>query len=180
MDARIEESGDGAANWYTIYDFPRITANGQYRTPKLAFGGMRWRYVQTLNTGTSLTRSIIRSSFNDSIAAIRQRYDRTISLTTQLSVTPALIVGNCRNLQMVLRADAVGTTAPVVQMQGTEDDWQAASALWYNIGAPLTGNATNPVSVTVANVNTQAIRGIVTTAGAGGTTTLNYVLLKGF
>jgi hypothetical protein len=180
MDARIEESGDSATTWYTIYDFPRITANGQYRTPKLAFGGTRWRYIQTLNTGTSLTRSIVRNSFNDSIAAIRQRYDRTISLTTQLSVTPALIVGNCRNLQMVLRADAVGTTAPVVQMQGTEDDWQAASALWYNIGAPLTGNATNPVSDTVPNVNTQAIRGIVTTAGAGGPTTLNYVLLKGF
>jgi hypothetical protein len=179
-DFRIEQSGDLGATWYVIYDLPRITANGQYRSPALISGGNRWRYVQTLNTGTQLTRSISRLVFSAAPLAIRQRYDRTISLTTASSVTPALIVGDCRNLQMVIRADAIGTTAPVVQMQGTEDDWQSPTAAWYDIGAALAANAARPASVTVANVNTQAIRGIVVTAGSGGTTILNYVLLKGF
>jgi hypothetical protein len=179
-DFRIEQSGDSGATWYVIYDLPRITANGQYRSPVLILGGNRWRYVQTLNTGTQLTRSIVRLVFNAAPGVIRQRYDRTISLTTASSVTPALIVGDCRNLQMVIRADAIGTIAPVVQMQGTEDDWQSPTAAWYNIGNALAANAATPMSVTVANVHTQAIRGIVVTAGSGGTTILNYVLLKGF
>jgi hypothetical protein len=48
MDVRIEESDDSGTNWYTVYDFPRITATGIYRSPLIPLVGNRIRYVQTI------------------------------------------------------------------------------------------------------------------------------------
>jgi hypothetical protein len=60
LDVRIEESDDAGTNWFTVYDFPRITATGIYRSPVLPLGsGTRIRYVQTVaGTTPSFTRSV--------------------------------------------------------------------------------------------------------------------------
>lgn len=61
LDIGIEESDDSGTNWVRVYDFPRITATGMYRSPPILFRGNRIRYVQTVaGTTPSFTRSVSR------------------------------------------------------------------------------------------------------------------------
>jgi hypothetical protein len=87
--------------------------------------------------------------------------------------TTTLIVGSCRNLQMVIGATTITTTAPAFQLEG-----QDGGGRFYAIGAPLTAIASGGASVTIANVHALAIRARCTTAGSGAT--LTYVMLKAF
>ena len=174
LDVGVEESDDSGTNWFRVYDFPRITGTGIYRSPKLALTGNRIRYVQTLGGATpSFTRSISRLQSSDTTATIRQQFDRVVSLTTLGATTVALNVQNCRNAQLVLRLGAA-TTPPALQLDGTDDNGLS----WYPIGSPLTGVASSTVQLTVNNVQSQQIRARVATAGTG--VTPDYVLLKGF
>lgn len=174
LDVEIQESDDTATNWFTVYSFPRITAAGIYRSPKLAFNGNRVRYVQTVGgTGPSFTRSINRLQCSDSVSAIRQLIDRTISLTTLNSATPNFNVQNCQRAQLVINIGAA-TTPPTLQLEGSDDN----GATWYAVGTALAAVASSTVQATVANVNSQLIRARVSSAGA--TVTAGYVLLKGF
>jgi hypothetical protein len=110
LDVDVQESDDTAINWQTVYSFPRITATGIYRSPKLAFNGNRVRYVQTIGgTSPSFTRVINRLQCSDSVASIRQLIDRTISLTTLSSATPSINVQNCRSAQLVINIGAATT-----------------------------------------------------------------------
>jgi len=173
LDVDIEESDDTGTNWYKVWSFPRITAVGMYRSPKLAFKGNRVRYVQTV-TGTtpSFTRSVNRLQITDNVDEIRQIIDRTIIPTTLGSPTPALNVQNCKNAQIVLNLGAA-TTPPAIQLQTSEDNTN-----WVSVGTPVTGVANGSVQVTVNNLNSAFVRGIITTAGA--TVTLGYCLVKGW
>jgi hypothetical protein len=180
MDVDVEESDDGGTNWYKVYSFPRITAIGIYRSPRLAFNGNRVRYAQTVTgTSPSFTRAINRLQINDGADQLRQLIDRSIVLTTLNSTTPSLIntalgVANCRNLQLVINVGAITTTSPALQLQGSDDN----GASWYNLGTPLTAVASSTVQVTLTNVSTGLLRAIVSTAGVG--VTAGYVLLRGF
>lgn len=175
LDFSIEESDDTGTNWYKVYDFPRITATGMYRSPKLAMNGNRVRYVQTVaGTTPSFTRSVNRLQCNDMVSPVRQLIDRSVVLTTLNSTTPALNIQNCRNVQLVVNVGAITTTAPAFQVQGSDD----AGASWYAIGSPLTAVASSSVQTTVVNVQSQLVRVLVSTAGVG--VTAGYVLLKGF
>jgi len=180
LDVDIEESDDTGTNWYKVYSFPRISANGMYRSPRLAFNGNRIRYVQTVAGGTpSITRAINRLQISDGTDHVRQLIDRSIVLTTLNSTTPSLVstalgVANCRNVQLMINVGAITTTAPALQLQGSDDN----GASWYNIGSPLTAVASSTVQATVTNVHTGLLRAIVSTAGVG--VTAGYVLLKGF
>ncbi len=174
LDVSIEESDDSGTNWFRVFDFPRITATGIYRSPKLPLTGNRVRYVQTVGgTTPSFTRAVNRLQCSDMADPVRQIVDRSVVLTTLSSTTPSLNVQNCRNAQLVVNIGAA-TTPPALQLEGSDDN----GATWYAIGSPLTAIASATVQTTVANVQAQLIRARVSTAGA--TVTAGYVTVKGF
>jgi hypothetical protein len=174
MDVDVQESDDTGTNWFTVYSFPRITATGFYRSPKLPFNGNRVRYVQTISgSGTNFTRAINRLQCSDSVTSTRQLIDRSIVLTTLSSATPNLIVQNCQRAQLVINIGAA-TTPPTLQLEGSDDN----GVTWYLIGTALAAVASSTVQTTVANVHSQLIRARVSVAGS--TVTAGYVLLKGF
>jgi hypothetical protein len=174
MDVRIEESDDGGTNWFTVYDFPRITGTGIYRSPFLPTTGNRVRYVQTIGgTTPSFTRSLNRLQSNGSFPNTRQLIDRTVAPNTLNSTTPVLLTRDCGNsTQLVVNMGAITTTAPAFQLEGSDD----FGATWYAIGTPLTGVASSTVQVTVSSINAGAIRARVSTGGSGAT--LGWVALK--
>ena len=175
MDVVVQESDDGGTNWFSVYAFPRITATGMYRSPKLLLTGNRIRYVQTVaGTTPSFTRSVNRVQANDSVSVLRQIYDRAVVNSTLNAATASLVAQGARAVQLVLNMGAITTTAPQFQLEGSDDD----GTTWYALGAPLVGVASSTVQVTVANVQTQMLRARVSTAGSGAT--LGYALLKAF
>lgn len=175
LDLQIQESADSGESWDNIYQFPRITSTGLFRSPKLSLRGNRIRYVQTLGgTNPSFTRSILRNQFSDNVTTnITQVYDRTINLASIGSVTTSLSCRNSTNVQLTL---SIGTASspPIIQLQTSDDNGNT----WYNVGNTLTGVANNTVYTNIQNVQFSNIRAIVTQASA--TAVLNYVLLKGF
>ncbi|MEN9317364.1 MAG: Arthrobacter phage Sonali [Pseudomonadota bacterium] len=174
LDFSVEESDDAGTNWFKVYDFPRITAVGIYRSPKLPLTGNRVRYVQTLGGSTpSFTRAVNRLQSSDDVPLIRQLIDRALAVNTLNQATASLNVQNCRNVQAVL-ALAAGGTAPSIQLEGSDDN----GVTWYAIGAALAGTVGSTVQLTVNNVQSQLVRGRVSTAGTGAT--LTYLLIKGF
>jgi hypothetical protein len=67
---------------------------------------------------------------------------------------------------------AAGGTAPVIQLQGSEDN-----ANWYNIGTALTATVGQTTALSIADGSVPKFsRATVTTAGAGST--LNYIAIK--
>jgi len=174
LDVTIEESDDGGTNWFRVYDFPRITAVGNYRSPIIPLIGNRIRYVQTVGGGTpSVTRSINRLQSSYPALMHRQLVDRTITLTTLNSVTPTLIARDAGNAtQLIINVGAITTTAPAIQLEGSDD----FGATWYAIGSPLTAVASSTVQTSVLDINAAALRARVSTAGVG--VTAGYVMIK--
>lgn len=174
LDVSIEESDDSGTNWYKVYDFPRISATGIYRSPLIRFTGNRLRYVQTISgTSPSFTRAINRLQCSSNAETVRQLVDRTISLTTLNGTTPSLDARNTgRCVQLVINVGAVTTTPPALQLEGSEDN----GASWYSIGAPLTAVASSTVQLTQVDINAALLRARVTTAGVG--VTPGYVAIK--
>lgn len=174
LDVRIEESDDNGVNWYTVYDFPRITTTGIYRSPSIPMIGTRIRYVQTVGgTTPSFTRAINRIESNWNAFPQRQLINRTIDLNTLNSTTAPLLARDCGNAtQLVVNVGAITTTAPQLQLEGSDD----FGLTWYAIGSPLTAVASSTVQSTVININAAALRARVSTAGVG--VTPGYVLIK--
>jgi hypothetical protein len=174
LDVTIEESDDAGTNWFRVYDFPRITATGIYRSPKLPLTGNRVRYVQTVGgTTPSFTRAVNRLQCSDMADPVRQNVDRSVVLTTLNSTTPSLNVQNCRNAQIVVNIGAA-TTPPALQLEGSDDN----GATWYALGSPLTAVASSSVRAAVNNVQAQLLRARVSSAGSA--VTAGYVTVKGF
>lgn len=172
LDVSVEESYDGGTNWVKLYDFQRITATGSYNSPMLRAQGGHVRYVRTI-TGTtpSFTMSLIRN-IRPMITAEPQKrlLDRSIVLTTLNSLTPTLFQGSANNVQLVLNLGSV-TTAPVIQLEGSEDNIN-----WYTIGTTLTGVANSTVQLTVNSISATYTRARVSTAGTA--VTIGYVGIK--
>lgn len=174
LDVQIQESPDSGTNWFAVYDFPRITTTGAYKSPPMPLTGNRVRYVQTVaGTTPSFTRSVVRlQSSNQMPRYTRQMFDRTITLTSLSSTTPSIYAEPCSNLMLSVN---IGTTtiAPILQLQGSDD-----GSTFYNIGSTLTSVASSTVSLTVNNVQSKFVRAIVQTAGTA--TVAGYVMVKGF
>jgi hypothetical protein len=174
LDIQIQESTDSGTSWYSVYDFPRITTTGSYNSPLIQFNGNRIRYVQTISgTTPSFTRAINRLQSSVNTTLYRQLIDRTIVLTTISSTTPSLLIDGCKSVMLTA---SIGTTTgtPSIQLQGSDDN----GVSWYSIGSPLSVPTNSTTSLTVPNINSQLLRGIVSTAGMG--TVLNYILIRGF
>jgi hypothetical protein len=176
LDLSVEESDDSGATWFKVFDLPRITGIGVYKTPNLVSVGNRVRVVQTLGGGSpNFTRAIQRSQSNFQGVFIRQAIDRLLASTQNLgAVTANLNCQNCERLQLVISAGTITTTAPAIQLEGSDDN----GVTWYGLGSPLTAVANTTVQTTIAPANSQLVRARVTTAGVGAS--LNYVLIKGF
>ena len=175
LDVQVQESDDTGTNWVAVYDFPRITTTGIYRSPQLALTGNRVRYVQTVSgTTPSFTRAINRlQSSRSPDAMFRQQIDRSIVLTTLNSTTPILTMSGAGRVQLSIN---IGTTtiAPILQLQGSDD----GGLSWYSVGTTLTAVASSTVEITVSNVNSQLLRALVQTAGTA--TVAGYVMMKVF
>ncbi|MFM1990239.1 MAG: hypothetical protein RJA99_3196 [Pseudomonadota bacterium] len=174
LDVSIEESDDSGTNWFRVYDFPRITATGMYRSPIIRMTGNRVRYVQTVSgTTPSFTRAINRLQSSSNSEPVRQLIDRSVVLTTLNSTTPSLDARDAGNrVQMVVNVGAITTTAPALQLEGSDDN----GASWYAIGSPLTAVASSTVQLTAVDINSALIRARVSTAGVG--VTAGYVMIK--
>lgn len=174
LDFSIEESDDNGTNWYKVYDFPRITTTGMYRSPIIPFVGNRIRYVQTVaGTSPSFTRAVNRNQSNYNALLQRQLIDRTIQFNTLNSVTPLLLARDCGNAtQLIINVGTITTTAPQVQLEGSDD----FGATWYSIGTPLLAVASSTVQVTVTNINAAVLRARVSTAGLG--VSPGYIMIK--
>ena len=173
MDVGIEESDDVGVNWVRVYDFPRTSTSAAQviRSPVLRSIGTRIRYVTTLISGTG-TRVLNRFQMSQPAGVFRQRYDRTITLTSLSSVTATLEADDCDKAELVFNVGAITTTAPVIQMQKSEDYGQS----WVDIGSTLTAVASSTVSQTITAGVGRQLRAIVKTAGVG--VTAGYVMLK--
>jgi hypothetical protein len=174
LDVSIEESDDNGTNWYKVFDFSRITATGIYRSPMIPITGNRVRYVQTVGGASpSFTRAVNRNQSDINAFPVRQLVDRSIVLTTLNSVTPILLARDCGNsTQLVINVGAITTTAPAIQLEGSDD----FGLTWYAIGAPLTAVASSTVQITTNSINAAALRARVSTAGVG--VTAGYVMIK--
>jgi hypothetical protein len=176
LDVSIEESDDTGTNWFKVYDFPRITAVGIYRSPVLPITGNRIRYVQTVGgTTPSFTRAINRLQSSYPAPFQRQLIDRSISLTTANSTTTTITSADCLSAsQLMINVGAITTTAPQLQLEGSND----FGTSWFSIGSPLTAVANSTVQTTVADINAGLLRARVSTVGSG--VTAGYVLIKAY
>ena len=173
LDVAIEESDDSGGNWFKVYDFPRITGTGIYRSPLIRIVGNRVRYVQSVaGTTPSFTRAINRLQNSNSSEAVRQLIDRSIVLTTLNSTTPSLDTRDAGNRAQLVVNIGAATAAPALQMEGSDDN----GASWYSIGTPLTAVASSTVQLTVLDINAALMRVRVSAAGSG--VTPGYVLIK--
>ena len=175
LDVVIQESDDAGTNWYDVYHFPRITATGMYRSPKIALKGNRVRYVQTVaGTTPSFTRAVNRLQSNSGTAVAQRRlFDRAVVLTTLNAATAAINMQECTHVQLAVNI-GTATTPPALQLQGSDD----GGVSWYNLGTPLTAVASSTVQLTLADINAELVRAVVSTAGA--TVVAGYVEIKGY
>jgi hypothetical protein len=73
---------------------------------------------------------------------------------------------------LVINVGAITTTAPAIQLEGSDDN----GASWYSIGSALTAVASSTVQLTVVDINAALMRARVSTAGVG--VTAGYVMVK--
>ena len=161
LDVSIEESDDNGTNWFKVYDFPRITAVGMYRSPILRMRGTRVRYVQTVGgTTPSFTRAINRIQLSNPSNQIAQIIDRTIVPNTLNSVSPALLVEGCQDFNISIRCTAQ-TTPATITLQFSDDNVN-----WHTTGNTLT-TSVSIAHTKVANEQWKFARAIVSAAGTG-------------
>jgi hypothetical protein len=173
LDFTVQESDDSGTNFYDVYQLPRITATGQYRTPLIPLTGNRIRYVRTLGgTSPSFNSSINRNQSHTSNPVQRQFFDRTVVPNTLNSVSPSFFTEGCVDLVVMVNMGAITTTPPVFALQVSVDNTN-----WVQLGADITTVANTTSMLQVSNAQARFSRLLVKTAGSGAT--LGYVMVKG-
>jgi hypothetical protein len=173
LDFTIQESDDTGTNFYDVYQLPRITAIGQYRTPLIPLTGNRVRYVSTVGgTTPSFTRTVNRLQSHTSNPVQRQFFDRTVVPNTLNSTSAVFFTEGCADLVVMVNMGAITTTAPVFALQVSVDNVN-----WVQLGADITTAASTTSILQVSNAQARFSRLLVKTAGSGAT--LGYVMVKG-
>ena len=173
LDVVVQETFDGT-NYYDIYHFPRITAIGQYRSPQIRTIGAGIRYVRTVGgTTPSFTNSVLRPVRQTSSDLFRNFFDRTLDPNTLNSTTASYFMDGCDQMQLAVTMNA-GGTAPVIKMQGSEDN-----SNWYDLPSMSITAAVGAVTQIMSNATSMPrfVRSIVATAGVGSS--LAAVDMKG-
>lgn len=172
LDIAIEESDDTGTNWYKVYDFPRITATGMYRSPTIQLRGNRVRYVQTVaGTTPSFTRAINRLQSSNAGVVVVQLVDRAIVPNTISSTSGTIYTDLVNNVTMSARFTAQ-TTPATIDLQGSDDGTN-----WYTIPSSTITSLVGIVSVTIPQFQYKFARAFVTAGGTG--ITLDYLIIKG-
>lgn len=173
MDVGIEESTDGGANWFRVYDFPRITATGFYQSPPLTLRGARVRYVQTIaGTTPSFTRAINRLQRSDDAPLRAQFIDRTIVPNTASSTSTSFYIEGMVDFQAILRTTA-WTTSATITLQLSHDGNN-----WFNHATTISLSAAGIFRQFYQNeLGWKFARFFVSAAGTG--ITLDYASLAG-
>ena len=173
LDFTVQESDDGGNNFYDVYQLPRITAAGQYRTPLIPLTGNRVRYVRTIGgTSPSFNSSINRIQSHTSNPVQRQFFDRTVVPNTLNSASAVFFTEGCADLVVMVNMGAITTTAPVFALQVSVDNTN-----FVQLGADITTAASTTSILQVSNAQARFSRLLVKTAGSGAT--LGYVMVKG-
>jgi hypothetical protein len=173
LDVVIQESDDTATNWFDVYHFPRISATGIYRSPKLPYSGNRIRYVQTVGgTTPSFTRAINRLQSTDDVLPYRQSFIRTFTIDILNARTTSLFCAGCKNAQLIVNIGA-STAESTLTLEGSDDN-----TTWYPLSTTLTPIANSTVQISVTNIAPTFISARVSTAGTS--TTFGYIILKGY
>ena len=176
LDVVVQESLDNV-NWFDVYHFERITGTGVWVSPTVRLNGQQIRYVRTVaGTTPSFTMSLVRNTRSVTAPRIVRIFDRAIAPNTANSTTAAAIMAGCSKVQIVQSSAAGATVAPVITLQGSEDN-----SNWYQLGSTaitVTATAsTSSMNSATVPVMPKYVRGIVTTAGTSAV--LNYVSLIG-
>lgn len=174
MDVVVQESDDTATNWFDVYHFPRITATGIYRSPKLTLKGNRVRYVHTIGgTTPSFTRAINRVEGYSSPQRVPRRFfDRTFNTTQTLNAVSAVFnIQDCGSVQLAVSSAVQGTTAPQFTLQLSSD-----GITWTNFGSPVQASGTTAVFSPPISGGFDFARVICNIAGVAAT--LNWVEIK--
>ena len=171
LDVAVEESDDTGTNWYKVYDFPRITATGIYRSPILQLKGNRVRYVQTVSgTTPSFTRAVNRLQISETAPRYVQLMDRSIVLNTLNSVTPSLYCEGCADFVMTIRTISQSAAATVA-IRFSDDGTN-----WFTTSSTIV-TAVGLLEVAVTN---RLYKFVSATVTAGGTSVVfDYVSIKG-
>lgn len=173
LDFTVQESDDSGTNFYDVYQLPRITAAGQYRTPLIPLTGNRIRYVRTIGgTSPSFNSSVNRNQSHTSNPVQRQFFDRTVVPNTLNSTSPSFFTEGCVDLVVMVNMGAITTTAPVFALQVSVDNTN-----FVQLGADITTAASTTSILQVSNAQARFSRLLVKTAGSGAT--LGYVMVKG-
>lgn len=140
MDVGVEESDDSGTNWYRVYDFPRITTAGMYRSPQLRFRGNRIRYVQTIGgTSPSFTRTVNRMQASVPGEDLVSFVDRSIVLNTLNSTSPTYYIESKEDLNIVVRTTAQTTRAVIaVEFSDDSSNWYVGGTITTKLGYVLT------------------------------------------
>ena len=170
MDVSIEETLDGT-NYYTIYQFERITATGQFYSPTIKLSGSGLRYVRTVGgTTPSITNSVIRVSRQGQAETMRRFINRTIVPNTLNSTTGSFFCDGVEDFNLVVRCTAQ-TTAATIALEFSTDNTN-----WFTSACTVTtvnGIAQNKID----NMQFKFVRATVTAAGTG--ITLDNVYIGG-
>lgn len=170
MDVEVQESLDGS-NYFTVYMFERITANGQYYSPVIKNIGTNLRYVRTVSgTTPSITNSIVRTQRSGSAETVRRFINRTIDPNTLNSTTGSFLCEGVEDFNMVVRCTAQ-TTAATIALQFSMDNTN-----WFTSGATVT-TVNGIAQAKITNEQWKFVRAIVTAAGSG--ITLGEVTIGG-
>jgi len=171
MDVSVEMSDDGGTSWFKVYDFPRITASGTFRSSPIKLLGNRIRYVQTIGgTSPSFQRSFTRLQRSDTIFSRFVARDRTINPNTLNSTSTAFFCEGASAFNFYTRISAQ-TTPATVQIQFSDD-----STNWYDDPGTTITTAVGIVQVKVDNDQWRFARAIVSAAGTG--ITLDEFVIK--
>lgn len=174
LDVSIDESDNTGTNFVRVFDFPRITTTGVFRSPPLKLTGNRIRIIRALG-GTAtpgFTHSVNRLQMNADATAIRQIVDRTIILTTLNSVTPSLEARYLENHQITINIGAA-TIAPTLILEGSDDNLN-----FYSISKNITAVANSTISAVVDKFPCNFMRARVISAGT--TVTMGYVTIRSY
>lgn len=138
IDVSVFESIDGSATYTRIYDFPRITATGQYVSPIFPQRGSLYRVSQTLSGTGTFTRSVTETCYQRRAPILYNFIDRTgLVILTAGSATPTYYCEGVNKFILDCAAATVITSAGTVQLQVSYTTGDG-TANWRNVGGILT------------------------------------------
>lgn len=176
LDVTLQEAQDGTASptlWENIYSFERITTAKRIYIPAMRLSGTNLRLNYVVSGTVNYSVTLLRTTRQVSAPMVRRLFDRSVTPNTTPSASSALWVEGCDEYDMIVSMGAGGVTAPIFQMQGSEDGTD-----WFNMGTTMTATIGATTSLAISDGSLpKFIRAQLATAGSGST--LNYVVIKG-